>query len=560
MEDRRPIEPLLVRLIAELRKPIHESSVDPSMFIVHAGLWSSNRKEERSLVINPSSIPTQSTGLSSTVMSLNGPTCTMGLGHHQTYQKDDVTSLASCAAYTKRGLERLKVLKEKSEELAPIRDALDFSSGLLPPSPAVDSTDQFAHSNVQEQRSTPNSEAVLLPNFESVSYDRVQDLYEQRKGTLYFIPEGFEPVLVPNDTKAQTVTNLLETAKQVSAPLNVPRMLPDADVPLPTPLRYSRSLKPNAFFFYRRAKLPALRNAGMKCSEALAKISCMWREETPEVRLMFEKMAEDARQEHMKGYPEYPYKGYSEYPYKGYSEYPYKWYSEYPYKGYSEYQFRRTLVAKNTGITKLEHTLQQIDAEHSSRPNKPYTVAETRLNPSSSNILIHNGTAKITDFGLSTMLVQLLSESRGEGTAAYRDPVSFRDPSYRRKKESDVFSLGVMLWEISSGKVPCEGCKSHEVPKYREKGFRDPPSFETPETYVRLYEKCWEEDPYKRPICKEVYRQLRNMYEIQICQNQNMAIEALDLSYEHMNIGDRPLMPALESSSSIAALPNYCSA
>src|SRR5581483_3535237 len=30
-----------------------------------------------------------------------------------------------------------------------------------------------------------------VPNFEYVSYDRVQDLYEQNKGTLYFIPEGF---------------------------------------------------------------------------------------------------------------------------------------------------------------------------------------------------------------------------------------------------------------------------------------------------------------------------------------------------------------------------------
>src|SRR6266540_2466664 len=36
-----------------------------------------------------------------------------------------------------------------------------------------------------------------VPNFEYVSYDRVQDMYEQNKGTLYFIPEGFEPVLVP---------------------------------------------------------------------------------------------------------------------------------------------------------------------------------------------------------------------------------------------------------------------------------------------------------------------------------------------------------------------------
>jgi hypothetical protein len=54
------------------------------MMIVHAGLWSENRTEERSLVINPSSIPTQSTGPSSTVMSLNAPSCTRNLMGHCT--------------------------------------------------------------------------------------------------------------------------------------------------------------------------------------------------------------------------------------------------------------------------------------------------------------------------------------------------------------------------------------------------------------------------------------------------------------------------------------------
>ncbi|CAG8501323.1 11476_t:CDS:2 [Cetraspora pellucida] len=73
-----------------------------------------------------------------------------------------------------------------------------------------------------------------VPSFEYLSYDRVQDLYEQNKGTLYFIPEGFEPVLVPNDAKATSVTNLLENAKPVSAAPNVPRMLPDTDVRLPS--------------------------------------------------------------------------------------------------------------------------------------------------------------------------------------------------------------------------------------------------------------------------------------------------------------------------------------
>ncbi|GBC14850.2 mating-type HMG-box protein MAT1-2 [Rhizophagus irregularis DAOM 181602=DAOM 197198] len=169
-----------------------------------------------------------------------------------------------------------------------------------------------------------------VPNFEYVSYDRVQDLYEQNKGTLYFIPEGFEPVLVPNDAKAQTVTNLLENAKPVSAAPNVPRMLPDTDVRLPSfalpcgvagppPKAASSNAKtkikkpprpPNAFILYRRAKQPGIvaRHQGITNNEVSKEIGRMWHEEPAEIRMKFQKMADAAKQEHMKKYPEYRYR------------------------------------------------------------------------------------------------------------------------------------------------------------------------------------------------------------------------------------------------------------
>ncbi|CAJ0921605.1 9639_t:CDS:2 [Entrophospora sp. SA101] len=85
--------------------------------------------------------------------------------------------------------------------------------------------------------------------------------------------KGFEPVLVPNDTKAQTVTNLLESTKPVSAVPNVSRMLPDTDVRLPSyALPSSNKAKkpprpPNAFILYRRAKQPAIVAKNAKTSQ-----------------------------------------------------------------------------------------------------------------------------------------------------------------------------------------------------------------------------------------------------------------------------------------------------
>ncbi|CAG8517907.1 6451_t:CDS:1 [Acaulospora colombiana] len=179
--------------------------------------------------------------------------------------------------------------------------------------------------------SSPKGGSSPIPHFEYLSYDRVQYLYEQRKGHFYFIPEGFEPVLVPNDFKAQTVTNLLENSKPVSTAPNVSRMLPDTDVRLPSfalPCGVASSAKkegsingkngkvkkpprpPNAFILYRRAKQPTIvaLHHGISNNEVSKEIGRMWHEEPLEVRNKFQKMAEAAKEEHMKKYPEYRYR------------------------------------------------------------------------------------------------------------------------------------------------------------------------------------------------------------------------------------------------------------
>jgi len=105
-----------------------------------------------------------------------------------------------------------------------------------------------------------------------------------------------------------------------------------------------------------------------------------------------------------------------------------------------------------------------------------------------------------------------MSTSKGEGNTAYIDPLSLKDSSYRRRKKSDIFSLGVILWEISSGKIPCEGATTnYEVLLYRLNGSRDSPFPGTSECYINLYSKCWDEDPDKRPSCEEVNRQLKSL-------------------------------------------------
>ncbi|CAG8571799.1 2145_t:CDS:2, partial [Paraglomus occultum] len=147
---------------------------------------------------------------------------------------------------------------------------------------------------------------------------------------------------------------------------------------------------------------------------------------------------------------------------------------------------------------------------------------------SSHNILVQSGTAKIADFGLSSVLKQM-SPSHGLGTLAYKDPATFnieafelygrtlsghlmKNKNKKRGKESDMFGLGVILWEISSGRVPCEGLTDGvAIIMYRREGLRDAPIPGTPNEYINLYSECWDGIPNKRPSCENVYKRLKRL-------------------------------------------------
>src|SRR5581483_9290285 len=171
------------------------------------------------------------------------------------------------------------------------------------------------------------------------------------------------------------------------------------------------------------------------------------------------------------------------------------------------------------------------------------------LKQSSANILLQEGITKITDFGLSNTLKQIMSTSKGEGNMAYIDPLSFKDKSYKHGKQSDIFSLGVILWEISSGKIPCEGVTTnYEILLYRLNGSRDSPFPGTPEQYIDLYSKCWDEDPNRRPSSETVNRLLKLLI-------TSSSTYTLDLSKCQIgNTEATALAKALESNFSLSSL------
>src|SRR5256885_12298223 len=109
----------------------------------------------------------------------------------------------------------------------------------------------------------------------------------------------------------------------------------------------------------------------------------------------------------------------------------------------------------------------------------------------------------IADFGLSKHLADIKSNSAVLGMPAYIDPQCYINHKYKRNEKLDIYSLGVLLWEISSGVPPFSEIPLYNINLEIVKGIRESPVSNTPVQYHQLYENCWKEEPNQRPDIDE---------------------------------------------------------
>ena len=119
----------------------------------------------------------------------------------------------------------------------------------------------------------------------------------------------------------------------------------------------------------------------------------------------------------------------------------------------------------------------------------------------------------IADLGLSKKLSEINSNSLLLGMPAYIDPQCYIKSNHKRNEKSDIYSLGVLFWEISSGNPPFSEISILKISLDIVKGMRETPVSNTPFEYQQLYEKCWKEEPNQRPNIEEIHRIL---FEIQL--------------------------------------------
>ncbi|EXX77584.1 Ste7p [Rhizophagus irregularis DAOM 197198w] len=126
----------------------------------------------------------------------------------------------------------------------------------------------------------------------------------------------------------------------------------------------------------------------------------------------------------------------------------------------------------------------------------------------SNNVLVHGNNVKLADFGLSKKTDESVI-SKLYGIIPYIDPKKFASDSYSRNKKSDIYSIGVLLWEISSCRPPFEGqYNQYGLVNQILQGLRETPIPNTPEDYKRIYTDCWKYEPDDRPDIREVVNRL----------------------------------------------------
>ncbi|KAG9325965.1 hypothetical protein KVV02_005809 [Mortierella alpina] len=130
----------------------------------------------------------------------------------------------------------------------------------------------------------------------------------------------------------------------------------------------------------------------------------------------------------------------------------------------------------------------------------------------SRNILIDTGgKALITDFGLSKSVNKTIYTTKAGlfGVVPYVAPERMQNPTYTYNAKCDIYSLGVIFWELSSCVIPFEmQLQDVMLAVNIIAGVREKTVPGTAVEYEMLYRRCWDGLPQNRPNMEIVLSEL----------------------------------------------------
>ncbi|KAL3845361.1 hypothetical protein ACJIZ3_002764 [Penstemon smallii] len=120
------------------------------------------------------------------------------------------------------------------------------------------------------------------------------------------------------------------------------------------------------------------------------------------------------------------------------------------------------------------------------------------------NLLMdENEVVKIADFGVARVQLKSGIMTAETGTYRWMAPEVIEHKPYNNK--ADVFSFGVVLWELLTGKLPYANLTPLQAAVgVVQKGLRPSIPKHTHPLIVELLERCWQQEPSLRPEFSEI--------------------------------------------------------
>lgn len=127
------------------------------------------------------------------------------------------------------------------------------------------------------------------------------------------------------------------------------------------------------------------------------------------------------------------------------------------------------------------------------------------------NLLMdEHGVVKVGDFGVARVQAQTGVMTAETGTYRWMAPEVIEHKPYDHK--ADVFSFGVVLWELLTGEIPYAYLTPLQAAiGVVQQGLRPTIPKSTHPKLAELLEKCWQQDPTQRPDFSEILDSLKQL-------------------------------------------------
>ncbi|KAL3658553.1 hypothetical protein V7S43_016437 [Phytophthora oleae] len=142
-------------------------------------------------------------------------------------------------------------------------------------------------------------------------------------------------------------------------------------------------------------------------------------------------------------------------------------------------------------------------------------------------LLSENLVVKVSDFGLARFRSLQYGPYTWVGTPFWAAPEVIRHEPYDEK--ADVYSYGIVLWELVERKDPYDNLNAFQVPlQVANEGLR-PADFSRPGPLglEQLMRQCWDADPEQRPSFADISQTLGTWLRTQSCEGDDSRAKSL---------------------------------